>query len=168
MIYAINKIVLLWPTRLCTIYYKNQLRQQRDWSYRFGLHKNQNWNVGTYLIGYSLWWKIDITDHIGVFYAKSETELLWLIRQGAIKDENKIGQWRYQLYRSGLSQKRYLTFINDRIMYQLWRKPDKITMWLIVQIGFMPKMKMSYCDWSNRVQSMMKTKQSNDCIDSIV
>ena len=40
-------------------------------------------------------------------------------------------------------------------------------MLLIVQMRSMPKMKLFYCDRSNRVWSAMKTRQDNDVINPI-
>ena len=48
---------------------------------------------------------IDVTDHKDVVYAKNEIELSWSIKQGAICDENRTGQWHDWLYSCNLSWK---------------------------------------------------------------
>ena len=41
----------------------------------------------------------DVNDHTSVTYVENKIEFSWLIRPGAINDENQIRQWRDQLYR---------------------------------------------------------------------
>lgn len=41
-------------------------------------------------------------------------------------------------------------------------------MWLIVQVQFTPKLELSYHDWSERMQPIMKTKQDNDVADRAI
>ena len=40
-------------------------------------------------------------------------------------------------------------------------------MWSIVQVWSTSKTILKFCDWSNRVLCMMKTRQDNDVIDDI-
>ena len=35
----------------------------------------------------------DVTDHIGMPYVESESEVLWLIRLGTVCDKNQTGKW---------------------------------------------------------------------------
>lgn len=41
----------------------------------------------------------DLINRIGVFFAENKTELIWLIRQGAIYDENDTRQQHDQSYK---------------------------------------------------------------------
>ena len=50
-------------------------------------------------------------NHIGVIYAKNETKLSWSIRQGAICDDNQIGQRRDQSYKCGPQKKIELSWL---------------------------------------------------------
>lgn len=44
----------------------------------------------------------DLIDRIGTVYVENDTELLWLIRPGAIYDENKTGEQLDRSYIYGL------------------------------------------------------------------
>ena len=44
----------------------------------------------------------DMTDLIGMVYAKNETELSWSIRLDVVCDENQAWQWPDRSYRCGL------------------------------------------------------------------
>lgn len=57
--------------------------------------------------------------------------------------------------------------MNYMIKCRLWRKLNKTTMWLIVQMQSTSKMKLSYHDRLDHVRSVMKTRQDNDVIDFI-
>ena len=39
-------------------------------------------------------------DRIGAVHIENDTELLWLIGSGAVWDENQMGQWCDQLYKT--------------------------------------------------------------------
>ena len=103
-----------------------------------------------------------MTNHTSMIYAENETKLSWSIELGAIYDKNKIGQWHDQLNRSGLRRKRNWLVMTNRIECQLWWKPDKTTMWRIVWMWSMPKMKLSCCDRSNWVRFVPKIIEDND------
>ena len=51
-------------------------------------------------------------------------------------------------------------------MSNLWWKPNRTTTWPILLVESTPKLKLNYCDLSNRVWSMMKPMQENDVTDS--
>ena len=53
----------------------------------------------------------------------------------------------------------------DKTGWGLWLKQNRTTMWSVVQVRSMPKMKLSCHDWSNRLQFVMKTKWDSDVID---
>lgn len=44
----------------------------------------------------------DVFDPISAFYVENETELFWSIESGAVCDENQIGKWHDQSYKSSL------------------------------------------------------------------
>lgn len=51
--------------------------------------------------------------------------------------------------------------MTDRTGFQLWQKPNRTTMWLILKTSSTWKTKLSSRDWSN-LRSMTKTKEDND------
>ena len=53
------------------------------------------------------------------------------------------------------------------IKYGLLWKPDRPTMWAIVQVKFMPKMKLRCHNSSHRVPFVMKTEQHKETIARI-
>lgn len=93
----------------------------------------------------------DAIDHTGAVYVEIGTEQSWAIGQNAIimkirqendvndctsevYDKNDIGLRHDWLYRCGLRQNHNWTAMTDRIGYGLCRRPDKTTIWLIVQV----------------------------------
>ena len=64
-----------------------------------------------------------------------------------------------------ICQKRYWTIKTYQTECDLWWKPDKTMIWLIFHVWSTLKTKLSCYDWSNWVQSVMKTRQDNDMID---
>ena len=136
VIYVKNNIVLLWLVRLGVVYDENQTRKHRDQLYKCGLCRNQDWNVGTYLIECNLWRKqdkkTDVTKHISLVYPETETKLSGLIWLGLIYDETR--------------QDNDLTDHTDKIFSEneielFWQigphvfceeKPNKITTWPII------------------------------------
>lgn len=80
---------------------------------------------------------------------------------GAVCDENKKRQQCDQSYRCGLCEN------NVELEWPIWSSADgyknKICeQWLMVQIQSTMKTKLRYRDRSNRVWSMMKTREEND------
>ena len=71
---------------------------------------------------------------IGPVYGKIKTELLRSIWSGAVWDENYIGQRRDQSYKCDLRKKWKSAVLTDQITHYLWRKPNRIMTWLIVQV----------------------------------
>ena len=49
---------LIWLSVVCD---ENQIGQWLELSYRYGLHRKQNWVVVTDQTRYGLWWKLDST-----------------------------------------------------------------------------------------------------------
>lgn len=74
----------------------------------------------------------DVTDCVGVIYAKNETKLWWPIRSGLVCYHNKIGQRRDWLYMCDLHQKWNWAIVIDQTKWSLWWKPYRTTMWSIV------------------------------------
>lgn len=86
---------------------------------------------------------------------------------GVVCDKNKKRKWCDRLYKCGLRRKQYWTFVTDWIGYLLWRKLDRITTWLIVQMWSTSNLKLSCHDRLDRVWFVMKTRQNNDMTDHI-
>ena len=57
----------------------------------------------------------DVIEGTSAVYAENDNELSWPMGLGVIYDKNKGGQWCDRLYRYYLCQKRYWTFMTDRI-----------------------------------------------------
>ena len=57
--------------------------------------------------------------------------------------------------------------MTDPTRYGLWRKPDKKMMWLIVQVRSNSKLELNYHDRSNKMLSIMKSRNDNYVIDRI-
>ena len=108
----------------------------------------------------------NVTNRIDLVYIEIEIELVWPIWLSAVYEENQIGQLD-RSFKCVPRQKQYWTVMTNRIGCWLWWKLDRRTMWLIVQMQSTLKMKLNYHDWSDHVQSMMKTKQDNDMTDHI-
>ena len=95
---------------------------------------------------------------------KLKTELSWLIESYEVYVENDTRQWHDRLYKCVLQGKWYWIVMTDQIGCNLWWKPDKTTTWRFRHIRSMSKTKFIYHDLSDRVWSMMKTRQ--DMIDN--
>ena len=76
----------------------------------------------------------NVTDGTGVVYTKNNIEQLEPIGPGVVHYENHIGQRHDQLYSYGLRREQNWTDITNRIGCSLWRKPDRTTTWLIIQV----------------------------------
>lgn len=66
----------------------------------------------------------------------------WPIRPDAIYNENKIRQRRAQMYKCDLPWKWYWIVVTDQIGCWLWWKPNRTTMWLIIEMWSMLKTKL--------------------------
>ena len=101
-----NETKLSWPIGIGAKCDENQIGQQRDWSYRCGLHKKTKLSCRDLLDQVQFVTKTrldnDVIDHTGAVYAENKIELSWPIEPGAICDKNQIGQWRDRSYMSGL------------------------------------------------------------------
>ena len=75
----------------------------------------------------------------GTIHTENENEL-WLIELGAIYDQNQIEQQCDQLYRSSLHENKKWTIETYLIVCDLWWKPDRTTMWSIIQVRFTSKL----------------------------
>lgn len=101
-----------------------------------------------------------------MFYPENDTELSWLVKLGAVCEENQIGQWYDQLYR------RILRFIivnchgwSARVSIM-----TKNIKWLCdwsYKHGLCWNKKMNYRDLPDQVRSVMKTIKDNDVIDHV-
>ena len=144
-IYHENEIELSWLIGSGAVYEKNQKGQQHDRLHRaclcqkwysfeqsrpiklgafFEENKIGQWHDQSYKC--NIWWK-------------RETKLSWSIESGVVCDKKKTRQWHDLLYRYGLWWKCYWTIGIYRIGCDLWWKPDKTRMWLIIQVCSMPK-----------------------------
>ena len=74
----------------------------------------------------------DVTDCIGAFYVKNDTELSWLIGSDANSDENKIEQLCDGLFISSWRWKRNWVIVTDRTRFGLRQKQIRTTMWSIL------------------------------------
>ena len=104
----------------------------------------------------------DKIDRIGTIYAKIGTKMSWSIKQDTVYDEKQTKQRYDQSYKCNLRKIRYLTIKTQWTVCDLWRKWDKTTMWLILQVCLTPKTKLDYYCWSDEVWSMTKMKQDNN------
>ena len=59
--YAENDTELSWSIKSSVDCDENQIGQLRDWSYKCGLLRKQNWATMIDQTGYDLWWKPDWT-----------------------------------------------------------------------------------------------------------
>ena len=76
----------------------------------------------------------DVTDRTGPLYTKIETKLLWPIRRGIVYGEDQIGQWHDWFYRCDLCRNQNWIIMTDKTKCDQSRKPDRITMWLMVNM----------------------------------
>ena len=74
----------------------------------------------------------EVNNRISVIYAGNDIELSWPIKQGAIYDENDIGQWCDRSYMYDLCLKWNSIFVIDREMCNLWQKQHKTMTWQII------------------------------------
>ena len=106
----------------------------------------------------------NVTDHIGLVHTENDIELSEPIKLGVVYDEirqnndvtNLIGSLRW---------KGNLTFVLGRTRFSLWWKLNRTTMWPIFHVRSTLKMKMSCCDWWDRVHFFMKNRKDNNMID---
>ena len=84
-----------------------------------------------------------------------------------VYDENQREQIRDWSYRFGLCRNRNWIVRTNMTRCNLWWKPNKTTMRPMVRVWCMPKMKLSCHDRSDRVRSMIKTRQDSDVTDHI-
>ena len=98
----------------------------------------------------------------GVVYTKNDTKLLWPIGSSANCDENQIRQLRDWSYKCGLRWKQTWVVMINQTGYDLWKKPNGTTMWLIMQVLPTLKLKFNYRDLFYWVWSMIKTRKDNN------
>ena len=153
IVYVENKTKLLWLIRLGATCDENQSNQLRDRLYRSGLCQKRNWNIMADRTRCLLWWELekvnDIINHIDVIYAKNEIELQWPIKSSAVCDEIQTEEQRDRLYRCSLCRKWNWVIMINQTKCDLWWKPDKTTMWLIIQVWSTPKTILNCHDQSN-------------------
>ena len=81
----------------------------------------------------------DVTNHTSIVYAKNEIKLSWFIGSSAIYDQNQTGQQHDRRYRCCLYYKQNWVVMTDQTECSLRWKPDRTTMWLIIQMWSMEK-----------------------------
>ena len=137
LVYAENNIELSWLIVPCTIFEK----------------KNRYDN--------------DVINCTGLFHAKTKTKLLGHIWPSAAGDENHTGQWHDWLYKCGLRQKRNWVIVTDRTRCDPGWKIDRTTTWSLIWVQSSPKTILRSHNISNRLWSVMKTKNDDNMIDYI-
>ena len=112
-------------------------------------------------------WDNNVINHTGAFYTKNDIKLLRSIGPNVVFNETQTGQWSDYSYRCNIHWKQYWIIVTNGIGCQLWWKPNRTTMWLIIQMRSISKTKLSSRDQLNRVWSMTKTRLDNDVVDHI-
>lgn len=115
-------------------------------------------------INCNLWQKPDRTMMWSIVKCGLRQKRNWAIMSNSwmqsVMKTNKIMTW--PIYRFGLRQNWNWTIRTYLIWCDLWWKPNKITMWPIIQVWSAPKMKLSFRDRSNQVSCVMKTRQDSN------
>lgn len=88
----------------------------------------------------------NMIDHVGAVYAEIKSKLSWSIEQDVVCHEKQIRHLCDRSYKCDLRKIQYWTMKTDQIVYGLWWKWDRTSMWLIIQVCSTSKMKLNFKD----------------------
>ena len=97
---------------------------------------------------------------------RNESHLSWPLRLGVVCDENQTGLRLNRSDRCGLCWKLLKSRDLSYWVQSIW-KLNKTMVWLILQERYLLKIKLNYCDQSDWVWSMMKSRHDNDVTNHI-